>query len=130
VWLTTPEAETAQITKEKMVAASSRDTLRSKYRTGKYSRQLRTAWHDAWGTQGSPDPLPMPLMGAVAEPALRLVDREAEKGNPGARELATYWVGQAVGLMNSIRSVKDVMLEMKEDYATAVGRVSQTVDFE
>jgi NAD(P)H-dependent flavin oxidoreductase YrpB (nitropropane dioxygenase family) len=72
----------------------------------------------------------MPLMGAVAEPALRLVDREAEKGNRGARELATYWVGQAVGLMNSIRSVKDVMLEMKEDYATAVERVSQTVDFE
>lgn len=130
VWLTTPEAETAQITKEKMVAASSRDTLRSKYRTGKYSRQLRTAWHDAWSTPGSPEPLPMPLMGAVAEPALRLVDREAEKGNRGARELATYWVGQAVGLMNSIRSVKDVMLEMKEDYATAVERVSQTVDFE
>jgi NAD(P)H-dependent flavin oxidoreductase YrpB (nitropropane dioxygenase family) len=43
VWLTTTEAETNPIVKEKMLAASSRDTVRSRSRTGKPSRQLR--WH-------------------------------------------------------------------------------------
>ena len=41
VWLTTSEAETNPVVKEKMLAASSRDTVRSRSRTGKFSRQLR-----------------------------------------------------------------------------------------
>ncbi len=41
VWLTTEEAETAPHTVAKMLAASSRDTVRSAGRTGKPSRQLR-----------------------------------------------------------------------------------------
>ena len=48
VWLTTEEAETAPYTKQKMLAASSRDTVRSAGRTGKPSRQLRSDWTDAW----------------------------------------------------------------------------------
>jgi NAD(P)H-dependent flavin oxidoreductase YrpB (nitropropane dioxygenase family) len=43
VWLTTSEAETVPVVKEKMLAASSRQTVRSKSRTGKYTRQLRSA---------------------------------------------------------------------------------------
>ena len=61
VWLTTSEAETNPVVKEKMLHASSRDTVRSKARTGKYSRQLRSVWTDAWEAEGSPTPLPMPL---------------------------------------------------------------------
>jgi NAD(P)H-dependent flavin oxidoreductase YrpB (nitropropane dioxygenase family) len=48
VWLTTEEAETAPHTKLKMVAASSRDTIRSAGRTGKPSRQLVSDWTNAW----------------------------------------------------------------------------------
>ncbi len=48
VWLTTAEAETSDVVKQKMLAATSRDTIRSKARTGKPSRQLRSAWTDAW----------------------------------------------------------------------------------
>ena len=39
-----------------MVAARSRDTVRSKGRTGKYSRQLVSAWTEAW--EGPDSPLP------------------------------------------------------------------------
>lgn len=42
VWLTTEEAETAPHTVAKMLAASSRDTVRSAGRTGKPSRQLKS----------------------------------------------------------------------------------------
>ncbi len=72
VWLGTTEAETSDVFKAKMVGARSRDTVRSKHRTGKFSRQLRSAWHDAWEAPSAPKALPMPLMTLVSEPALSL----------------------------------------------------------
>src|SRR3546814_19724866 len=54
VWLTTAEAETIPTVKEKMLAATSRDTVRSRGRTGKYTRQLRPAWTEAWPAPDAP----------------------------------------------------------------------------
>ena len=48
VWLATLESETTEIFREKMIAASSRDAVRSRGRTGKPARQLRSVWTDAW----------------------------------------------------------------------------------
>ena len=129
VWLTTEEAETAPYTKQKMLAASSRDTVRSAGRTGKPSRQLRSDWTDAWAPYpGGRAPLPLPLQAMVAEPALRRIDRLAESGHPGAQALSTYWVGQGVGLMNKIKPAREVVLEFIEDYVTAAERLSRTLD--
>ncbi len=128
VWLTTHEAETAPWTVEKLIAASSRDTVRSKARTGKPSRQLRTSWHEAWERDSAPEPLPMPLQSLVSETSLRYVDKLAESGHEGARDLATYWVGQGVGLMNQRRSAADVVVEMATDYADAVERLARTIE--
>ena len=75
IWLATPEAETSETFRDKMVAARSRDTVRSRSRTGKPARQLRTAWHDAWDSSGGPGTLPMPLMGMVSEPAFARIER-------------------------------------------------------
>ena len=61
VWLMTKESEVSAAMQEKFAAASSRDTVRSKSRTGKPARQLRSAWTDAWASGDSPGPLPMPL---------------------------------------------------------------------
>lgn len=120
-------SDAAPYTVQKMVAASSRDTVRSRGRTGKPSRQLASAWTQAWDGPGSPDALPMPLQSIVSEPALRHVDTLAEKGDPGARELATYWVGQGVGLMDRVRPAKDVVYEMAEDFAEATRRLTDAV---
>ena len=128
VWLTTEEAETAPYTVQKMLAASSRDTVRSKGRTGKPSRQLKSAWTDAWEGPGHPDALPMPLQSFVSEPALRRIDTLAENGNPGAQELATYWVGQGVGLMTKVKPARQVVLEMVEDYLDATERLQSSLD--
>ena len=129
VWLTTEEAETAPHTKDKMVAASSRDTVRSAGRTGKPSRQLRSDWTDAWAPNpGGRQPLPLPLQAMVAEPALRRIDKLAQNGHPGAQALATYFVGQGVGLMNKIRPAREVVLEFIEDYVAAAERLSGTLD--
>jgi NAD(P)H-dependent flavin oxidoreductase YrpB (nitropropane dioxygenase family) len=124
VWLTTAEAETNPVVKEKMLAASSRDTVRSKSRTGKPSRQLRSQWTDAWEAEGAPQPLPMPLQSLVSEPALRKVDKLSEGGHEGAKALATYWVGQGVGLMNEAMGAGQVVQEFKADWIAACERLN------
>ena len=128
VWLTTAEAETNPVVKEKMLQASSRDTIRSKARTGKYSRQLKSAWTEAWDAQHSPSPLSMPLQSLVTEPALARVDKLSQNGHAGAKELATYWVGQGVGLMNKQMSVAAVVRDFKEDFVKAYSRLSLALD--
>jgi hypothetical protein len=129
VWLTTEEAETAPHTKQKMLAASSRDTVRSAGRTGKPSRQLRSDWTDAWAPNpGGRQPLPLPLQAMVAEPALRRIDKLAENGHTGAQALSTYFVGQGVGLMNKIKPAREVVLEFIEDYVAAAERLSATLE--
>src|SRR6202790_3889751 len=95
VWLGTVESEVSEIFREKMIEATSRDAVRSKSRTGKPARQLRSAWTEAWErSPDSPGALPMPLMSLVSENALRSAQRAAEGGNTKARDLVTYFVGQ------------------------------------
>ncbi len=128
VWLTTVESEVPPVIKEKMVAANSSQTVRSRSRTGKHSRQLVSPWTEAWESDKAPDPLPMPLQPMVAEPALQKVNKLAEGGHAGARDLSTYWVGQGVGLMNASISASDVVQEFKEDFISAYERLNNFVN--
>ena len=127
VWLTTIESEVDPIVKEKMVAANSSQTVRSRSRTGKHSRQLVTPWTQAWEAESAPEPLPMPLQPMVAEPALQKVNKLAAGGHEGAQDLATYWVGQGVGLMNQSISASDVVQEFKEDFVNAYERLNNFI---
>ncbi len=128
VWLTTEEAETAPATKAKLLAAGSHDTVRSRGRTGKPARQLRSAWTEAWDDPDGPGALPMPLQSMLAEPALRRVDTVAGGGHPGARELATYFVGQGVGMLDQVRPARVVVAEIVEDFLLACGRITEMTD--
>ena len=128
VWLTTSEAETTPTVKEKMLKAGARNTVRSRSRTGKPTRQLQSAWTDAWYANGAPDPLPMPLQGIISRPPMDKIDRLAGSGHEGAKQLATYYVGQAVGLMKQEQSARSVVYDFMEDYAGAVARLSNTLD--
>jgi NAD(P)H-dependent flavin oxidoreductase YrpB (nitropropane dioxygenase family) len=127
VWLTTREAETIPTVKEKMLEASSSNTVRSRSRTGKPTRQLQSAWSDAWSSKEAPDPLPMPLQGILTRPVMAKVDKLAEAGHPGAKKLAAYFVGQCVGLMNTEQTVRSVVYDFMKDYAEAVERLSATL---
>ncbi|MBX7487555.1 nitronate monooxygenase [Qipengyuania sp. GH25] len=130
VWLATPEAETSEAFRAKMVAARSRDTVRSRSRTGKPARQLKTAWHDAWDAPGGPGTLPMPLMGMVSEPAFARIEREAASGNKGANELVSYFVGQGVGLVEQVRSSRQVVQDFREEFLNAIGSLAASVGME
>src|SRR5207302_843558 len=128
VWLATVESETTEIFREKMISASSRDAVRSRGRTGKPARQLRSTWTDAWDkAPESPGALPMPLQSLISEPALRQVQRAAAAGNAKAREMETYFVGQGVGLIDSVRSAGEVVQTFKEEFIEAIERLDSLV---
>jgi NAD(P)H-dependent flavin oxidoreductase YrpB (nitropropane dioxygenase family) len=127
VWLATAQSEVSETFREKMLAASSRDTVRSTFRTGKPCRQLNSAWFEAWEGPNSPGKLGMPLMGLLSQPAFRQIDKAAAAGNPQARELVSYFVGQGVGLIDQVSSASSVVQSFKEDYLSAVERLSDSV---
>jgi len=126
VWLTTVEAETHPTVKEKFLTATSSDTLRSRSRTGKPARQLRSAWTDEWDGEASPGTLPMPLQPMLIAQASRRVDRAATNPeNRGAVELANYFVGQIVGSMNESISATRVVEDMITEYLDVMDHFEQ-----
>lgn len=128
VWLTTEEAETAPVVKEKFLTASSSDTVRSRSLTGKPARMLRTAWTDEWERPEAPAPLGMPLQSAlVAGPQLR-INGAANQPETKARELATYFVGQIVGSLDKVRPTRAVVLDMVSEFIDAVQRLDELAE--
>ena len=128
VFLTTSEAETSEIVKEKMLAASSSQTVRSRSRTGKHSRQLQSNWTDAWESDKAPDPLPMPLQTMVSEPALSRIDKAADVGHEGAKKRATYWVGQGIGLVEEKITAGQTVQKFKEEFIEAYERLNSFME--
>ena len=126
VWLTTEEAETHPVVKEKFLAATSADTLRSRSKTGKPARQLRSAWTDEWSDPTNPDPLGMPLQMVLVGEAEQRIARTAAS-NEGSRRLINYFVGQAVGMMNETKPAKTVVFDLVEQYLDAAERIAATI---
>jgi NAD(P)H-dependent flavin oxidoreductase YrpB (nitropropane dioxygenase family) len=130
VWLTTAEAETPPSVKNKYLTAGSGDTVRSRSITGKPARMLRTEWTDLWENPDNPDPLPMPLQPMLVGKALGRVLQKAETEGSDAQRLATYFVGQVVGSMNTVRPAGRVVLEMVEEYINAFERLTEVTMME
>jgi len=117
IWLATAENDTSQVVTEKLINARSSDTVRSRSMTGKPARQLRTAWTEAWEAPESPGPLPMPLQFILWSYAMRRI------GRANANELVGMPVGQIVSRMNSVRTAKEVVLDMINEYVDVTERM-------
>ncbi len=119
VWLTTDEAETHPVVKDKFLAATSSDTIRSRSRTGKHARQLKSAWTEEWENPETPMPLGMPMQMVLTAEAIQRIDRAAHKQGSGAEQLSNYFVGQIVGNMNESKPAARVVFEMIEEFIEA-----------
>ena len=124
VWLTTAESECTPLIRQKLLRATSEDTVRTRAFTGKSARFLRSAWVDEWEGDGAPSILPNPLHTIATRPYRRRIDRAAESGrlgpDQGAGALVSKPVGQVVGMMNEETSVKSVMTRMSEQCVSVV----------
>ncbi len=125
IWLTTRESDCVPALVDKMLAATSRDTVRSKCISGKPARQLKTTYTDAWDGPGSPGTLPMPLQFMATASATQRINRHAQTKRPGSAELLGTPVGQVVGQMNEVRAVKDVVSDMVSEYVDAIERMGE-----
>jgi NAD(P)H-dependent flavin oxidoreductase YrpB (nitropropane dioxygenase family) len=124
VWLTSeeyrlepPGASGYSVVTEKLLAATSSDTVRSRVISGKPARMLRTAWTEAWEATDSPGTLPMPLQGllvAEAEARIRLHQSRPLLGTP---------VGQIVGQMNAVEPVRVIVDRLVREFEAAASRV-------
>ncbi|MCZ4342867.1 nitronate monooxygenase [Sphingomonadaceae bacterium G21617-S1] len=127
VWLTTAESDVSPVVREKLLAATSSDTVRSRASSGKACRQLRSAWTEAWELPGGLRPLPMPLQPELGYIVLQRAVKSAENGNEKARALISYMVGQGVGLMDSETSARSTVQKFMEEFAESVDRMQSLV---
>jgi NAD(P)H-dependent flavin oxidoreductase YrpB (nitropropane dioxygenase family) len=122
IWLTTAESDMSPVVVEKLLAAHSTDTVRSRALSGKPARQLRTAWTDAWEGPESPGTLAMPLQ------YMLVADANHRIGRSQNRDLVGIPVGQIVGRMNEVRPVRQVVYDMVEGFVAATERLHSLLD--
>jgi NAD(P)H-dependent flavin oxidoreductase YrpB (nitropropane dioxygenase family) len=118
VWLTVRESDTPPELIQKLLAARSNETVRSRSWSGKPIRMLRTPWTEAWDSPTSPGTLAAPLQAVLFEEAAQRIQRSND-GN-----LSGTPVGQIVGTMNAIRSARDVFFDLVDGYVKTVGELS------
>jgi NAD(P)H-dependent flavin oxidoreductase YrpB (nitropropane dioxygenase family) len=110
------EAKTSPVFREKMVAARSRDTIRSGRRTGKPGRQVVDR------RVGRPDSRRAAYAAATADQ--RAGDGQGQPRCRGrqaqARELVSTFVGQGVGLVDDIPSCRQVVAGFMTEFARAL----------
>lgn len=109
IWLGTHESELGDFEKEALFAAGSDSTIRSRARTGKPVRMIRSKFSDALDGPESPGYLTTPLQGMLyAEADLRIVRARRS-------DLYSTPAGQGVGALHQTTSVADVMTRLQEE---------------
>jgi NAD(P)H-dependent flavin oxidoreductase YrpB (nitropropane dioxygenase family) len=125
VWLSSTEDVAVQAIKDKFLKAASTDTVRSRTRTGKPARQLRSAWHDAWEQAGSPAPLALPLQPMLVNEAWHRIDQAAEAGHEGALQLESFFIGQVVGSFEQVRPAGEITRQMAADCEQRIAELAR-----
>ncbi len=120
LWLTVTESDCPPEQKQSYLDATSRDTVRSRAFTGKPARMLRNDWTNAWNRDDSPDPLGMPLQYMVASEAVVRGHRYPAQ----AQRVGFNPCGQIVGSLQAVRSVRQVVDQMVEEFLDSVERLN------
>ena len=127
LWLTVHETDVIDPLKEKLLRATSSDTIRSRCISGKPARQLKTDYTKAWEGTESPGMLPMPLQMLATMDATQRIHKFAETGHAGACALVGTPVGQVVGQMNTPRATKDVIFDMVAEYVESLQALQEAL---
>ena len=125
LWLTVEEAMTQPAQKDSYLNASSEDTIRSRAWTGKPARMLKNKWTEAWESDNTPDPLPMPLQGMVTFDAIRRTAMYADKGS--AQDVSFNAAGQVICQINEVESVKNVIFRLVNEYVDTLDNLNSTM---
>lgn len=116
IWLTTTEytAHLAPALVDKLLAATSADTVITRSESGKTFRQIRSAWSDEWEAPDAPAPLKMPYQDVLVGDLLGAIDEHA------VEPLLHSGAGQGIGYAREVRPVADVMATLIADAEAAL----------
>ena len=123
-WLTALEyAEDggSKAMQQALLAATSRDTVRTRIYSGKPARLLKSKWTEAWAAADAPGPLPMPLQNILVAEAHQ---RISEAQDP---EVVAMPAGQIIGSLEGVVPVADTMAQIVAEYSAAVERLRATL---
>jgi NAD(P)H-dependent flavin oxidoreductase YrpB (nitropropane dioxygenase family) len=118
IWLTTTKhtAHMAPALVDKLLAASSADTVITRSESGKTFRQIRSSWSDEWEATDAPAPLKMPYQDVLVGDLLgAIVEHQVEP-------LLHSGAGHGIGYATEIRSVADVMADLITEAEAALIR--------
>lgn len=119
LWLATQESELDDFERRVLLETPSDKTVRSKARTGKTVRMIRSELSDAWEKPGAPDYLPTPLQGILHNEA------EARVVRAQAQQLYSGPVGQSVGAVNAETTVAGEVARLRSEYDAALHAMTQ-----
>lgn len=119
IWLGTRESELTPFEKNVLFEARAEDAVRSRVRTGKPVRMLRSRMSEAWEKPGAPAYLSTPLQGILYNEVHARVVRA------GRKDLYSFPVGQSVGALTEETSVREVMLRLQTEYLDAMERLAR-----
>jgi len=105
IWLTTTEhtAHLQPALVDKLLRATSADTVITRSESGKTFRQIRSAWSDEWLADDAPEPLRMPYQDVLVGDLLGAIDEHA------VEPLLHSGAGQGIGYASEVQSVADVV---------------------
>lgn len=124
VWLTTVESDLQSPLVDRLIAATSSDTVVSRTYSGKPARILRTPWVSAWEEEGAPSPLSTPLQGLLVRDAMTSA---VEHGTPAV--LGTP-LGQVVGQLTKRETCSGVINRLVEEYIDTTESLTALVEAE
>lgn len=116
IWLTTTEhtAHMAPALVDKLLAASSADTVITRSESGKTFRQIRSSWSDEWEAADAPAPLKMPYQDVLVGDLLGAIDEHQ------VEPLLHSGAGQGIGYATQVRSVAQVMADLVAEAETTI----------
>lgn len=121
LWVACAESEFLPEQVEAVLRAGSHDTIETRSFSGKPTRFLRNPWNEAWTEPDAPEPLPTPLQ--------HMLVREAHHKilNAQMSELFPVPIGEVVGQIRSVRSVRDIVYDLVSECAETMERL-QSLD--
>ena len=117
LWLATRESELDPFEKEALFAARTGDAVRRRAHTGKPVRMIKSTLSEAWEQPGAPKYLPTPLQGILYNEAHARVVRAKR------RDLYSFPAGQVVGMLDHETTVRDVMVQLQQEYLETMERL-------
>ncbi|MFT7598111.1 MAG: NAD(P)H-dependent flavin oxidoreductase YrpB (nitropropane dioxygenase family) [Acidimicrobiales bacterium] len=121
IWLTTTEhaGHMQPALVEKLLNATSADTVITRSESGKTFRQIRSAWSDEWEAENAPTPLKMPYQDVLVGDLLGAIDEH------GVEPLLHSGAGQGIGYARTVRPVAEVMAAVVAEAEAVVANLAR-----